>query len=401
MNILMLTPYLPYPPNSGGQIRTFNLLKNLSQEHSITLVCLYKNEAEKAHAAALEPFCAAVHLCKRPEKPWQISNVLKAVFGPLPFLIVRNYSSEAAATVERLLHTQHFDVIHAETFYVMPHIPTTSIPILLVEQTLEYRVYKHYISKLPWFLHHPLRIDTFKLKFWESYYWKRAQLVAAVSEADAVAIRTLSKGVRPVVIPNGATDEMFATQKEASQITVHKENTILFVGNFAWLQNTEAAGFLLDEVTPLLHELKKKVHIIIAGQGIPLSFKKQKPNYVTFVDLTDASNEFVQKLYQSAAVFAAPIFGPGGTRLKILTAMASRVPVVTTKTGAEGLFLEDEKSVLLAEDARSFAEKLARLLDDESLQNAIADSAYQSALNHFSWKSITKSLVEAYKTIIA
>ena len=81
----MLTPYLPYPPNSGGQIRTYNLLRNLSAEHTITLVSLYKNDAEKAHAQTLNEFCKNVYLCKRAEKPWTFSNIFKAVFGPFPF----------------------------------------------------------------------------------------------------------------------------------------------------------------------------------------------------------------------------------------------------------------------------------------------------------------------------
>lgn len=397
MKILMLTPYLPYPPNSGGQIRTYNLLRNLSAEHTITLVSLYKNDAEKAHAQTLNEFCKNVYLCKRAEKPWTFSNIFKAVFGPLPFLIVRNYSKEAAETVSKLLKTESFDVIHAETFYVMPHIPKTSTPILLVEQTLEYRVYKHFIGKLPWYLHHPLRLDTFKLKFWERYYWERAQLVAAVSQADAEAIHSLAPNISPAIIPNGASDEMFVHKK----FDVVKDNTetLLFVGNFSWLQNTEAAKFLMDKVTPIVFSKDKKVRLIVAGQNIPSEFKKYENERVQFVDLNNAQNSFVHDLYSSATIFVAPIFGPGGTRLKILTSMASQTPVVTTATGAEGLYLEDNESVLLAEDEMAFAEKVLQLLADSNLRVKIADNAYKTAQNHFSWSSITSRLVEVYKKL--
>ncbi|MFO0704292.1 MAG: glycosyltransferase family 4 protein [Patescibacteria group bacterium] len=398
MKILMLTPYLPYPPNSGGQIRTYNLLRNLSREHSITLVSLYKNDAEKAHAETLRSFCKEVYLCKRPEKPWTFSNIFKAVFGVLPFLIVRNYSSEAASTVSKLLTNEKFDVIHAETFYVMPHIPKTNTPILLVEQTLEYRVYKHYISKLPWYLHHPLRLDTFKLKFWEEYYWNRAQMVAAVSQADADAIHMLSSKINPVVIPNGASDEMF-THEEKSQVS--DSQSILFIGNFSWLQNTEAAQFLLEKITPYIFKKHKSLKLIIAGQNIPEDFKKYESNdQIKFVDLNNAQNSFVHKLYNDATVFVAPIYGPGGTRLKILSAMAAKTPVITTSTGAEGLYLTDKKSVLLAESEKEFTEKILTLIEDVGLRKEIAESAYQTAVEKFSWNSITLSLVEAYKNLI-
>lgn len=399
MKILMLTPYLPYPPNSGGQIRTYNLLRNLSSEHTITLVSLYKNIAEKSHAQTLRSLCDRVYLCKRAEKPWTASNIIKAVFGPLPFLIVRNFSKEASDTVASLLSNERFDVIHAETFYVMPHIPKTDTPILLVEQTLEYRVYKHFISKLPWFLHHPLRLDTFKLKYWEKYYWQRAQLVAAVSQADAQAIHTLAENISPAVIPNGASDEMFVQEPKVQ--TDCDIETLLFVGNFSWLQNTEAAKFLLDEVAPSVFGSRKSIRIVIAGQNIPEEFRKYESHNIRLVDLTNAENSVVHDIYKSATIFVAPIFGPGGTRLKILTAMASKTPVITTPTGAEGLYLEDGVSVLIAEDPATFSKKILTLLNDKNLQQIISENAYNNAIKNFSWSSITTSLVSAYSKLIA
>src|SRR3989338_8581966 len=142
MKILMLTPYLPYPPSSGGQIRTYNLLKYLSKNNKITLISLYKNEQEKKYIAHLEKFCSNIYVCKRAERPWQLKNMIKAIIFPYPFLIVRNFSEEARDKVRKLLDEEHFDVIHAETFYIMPHLPETNVPVLLVEQTIEYQVYQ-------------------------------------------------------------------------------------------------------------------------------------------------------------------------------------------------------------------------------------------------------------------
>lgn len=393
----MLTPYLPYPPASGGQIRTYNLLKHLSKSHEITLVCLYKREEERQYAQELKSYCKDIYLCKRPEKPWQLSTILKAVFGVLPFLIVRNYSSEAANTVRKLLAERTFDVIHAETFYVMPHIPETKIPTILVDQTLEYRVYKHFINQLPWFLHHPLRLDTFKLKYWEEYYWNHAQLVAAVSETDAKAIHMLAPNIEPVVIPNGASDGMFvekSTPKEDNGVT-----NLLFVGNFSWLQNTEAAQYLIEKVLPLLQNKLQNYRLTIAGQKIPERFRVLANPYIDFIDLEGSDNATVRDIYTNASLFIAPIFGPGGTRLKILTAMATHLPVITTSTGAEGLHLVHNESVMLAENPEEFAQNIAILARDNILSKKIADNAYAIARKSFSWESITKTLVESYQSI--
>ena len=397
MKILMLTPYLPYPPASGGQIRTYNLLKHLSTSHEITLVCLYKREEERQYAKQLESYCKKIYLCKRPERPWQLRTVLKSIFSMLPFLIVRNYSSEAANTVRKLLTEQVFDVIHAETFYVMPHIPKTSIPTILVDQTLEYRVYKHFISQLPWYLYHPLRLDTFKLKYWEEYYWNHAQLVAAVSETDAKAIHMLAPNINPVVIPNGASDDMFVPDPTPK---VHGSVTdILFVGNFSWLQNTEAADYLITQILPILDKKGTQYRLTIAGQKVPMRFQSLGNSNVRCIDLEGSNNEAVRDIYTKAHLFVAPIFGPGGTRLKILTAMATRLPVITTTTGAEGLNLVHGESVMLAENPEDFAEGIHTLSTQNELRKTIADNAYTIARKSFSWESITKTLVESYQSI--
>ncbi len=137
----MLTPYLPYPLLTGGQTRSYNLIKRLSAlGHEVTLFSLIKNSDERKYVGQLEKFCKEVQVFSRSEKPWTLKNILKTGFSFYPFLVIRNWAKEEKAAIEQKLRQEKFDLIHAETFYVMPHIPKTSIPILLVEQTIEYLV---------------------------------------------------------------------------------------------------------------------------------------------------------------------------------------------------------------------------------------------------------------------
>ena len=145
---------------------------------------------------------------------------------------------EAALLVQQLLKEEEFDVVHAETSYIMPHIPETTIPTLLIEHTIEYKVYQHFIENLPIIIRPLLYIDIIKLKYWEKLYWKKASLVAAVSEADQKLIQTLAPEITPRLIPNGAGDDMFVTKLENKSLENPK---LLFMGNYFWLQNKEAA----------------------------------------------------------------------------------------------------------------------------------------------------------------
>lgn len=392
----MLTPYVPYPPASGGQIRTLNLLKYLSKNNEITLVSLYKNERDKQYIPALQSYCKHIYLCKRPEKPWQFRTIWKAITSSDPFLIVRNYSEEAKKTVDRLLKQEDFDVIHAETFYIMPHIETSSIPIFLVEQTIEYKVYQHFVNSLPFFIRPLFMLDIKKLKKAEQYYWKKALLVGGVSEADKKEVQSLEPSINPVIIPNCAGDEMFVEELTKKDLL---NPTILFIGNFDWLQNTEAVTILVEKIAPLIHKAVPRAKIIIAGQNANKKLTIQSGDNIEVISLTQDDSATVLRLYKSSTIFIAPIFGPGGTRLKILAAMASGLPVISSQTGVEGLDLENNTHVLIANTPEEFVKETIRILNDSKLYESIRKAAYELAVEKYSWKHIAEKLEIVYKKI--
>ena len=397
MKILMITPYVPFPPSSGGQIRTLNLLKYLSQKNEITLVCLYKFETEKKYFNQLKPYCKKIFFCRRPENPWTFKTIFGSVFSLNPFLVVRNFSLEAKEVLEELFHRENFDVIHVETFYVMPFLPKTKIPILLVEQTIEYKVYQHFVKSLPQYFQPLFFIDILKLKFWERYYWRKASQVATVSDSDKKLINRLEPQIKPVIIPNCAGDEMVA--KKLPEKNLNFPN-LLFQGNFLWLQNTEAANILIKKTLPLLKLSLKKFKLIIAGQSASKKLKNFKDDRLEIIDIPQSRSDLVLDLYQKATLFLAPIFGPGGTRLKILAAMANGLPVISTKTGISGLDVQDEETVLIAETPQQFVEKTMRILSNKKLYQKIQTNAYLLIKEKYNWKKISSNLEIVYKKLI-
>jgi len=393
MRILMVTPYVPYPPASGGQIRTLNLLKYLSRNNEIYLISLYKNEEEKKYIGFLTKYCKEIHLCKRPEKPLQVNILFKAVFSSKPFLIVRNFSKEAKDTIEKLLNNNKFDVIHSETFYVMPHIPETTTPILLVEQTIEYKVYQHFVDSVFPLIKPFFYLDVLKLSYWERHYWRKATTVATVSDFDSEIIKNEEK-IKSVVIPNGAGDEMFERKPELRQI----DNPILlFIGNFFWLQNQEAAEYLLKKILPKLKKKLEKFKIIIAGQKA--SRIKSKDSYVKIINIKPDDEEKVKELYSKSTLFIAPIFGPGGTRLKILASMAAQLPVIASDIGIEGLDVKNRENVLIANNADEFVENILEILSSKPLYEKLKNNSYKLVKNNYNWENISKALEVVYKKI--
>ena len=388
----MLTPYLPYPLLSGGQIRSYNLLKNLAKKHQITLVALIKHNSEKRYIKNIEPFCHKVIVARRPEKPWTITNILKTAFGKYPFLVVRNYSPEAKMAVIDELAKDKFDLIHAETFYVMPHIPNTHIPILLVEQTIEYLVYQHFADTLKLPLLRPiLRIDVSKIRYWEEYYWEKATRVVAMSQADREVMQSKTADLHVSIVPNGVDSDFFIFKKKQ----LRHDSKILFVGNFKWLQNREAVAELVHKIWPLVSNKLRFTKLWIVGkfptQEI-LLFKGKR------IEVSE-DVEDIRRAYEESAILLAPIYGPGGTRYKILEAMASGVPVVTTPQGIEGLGLEDGKEALVRNDASGLADATIEVLTSANLYQKLATQANSLVREIYNWTSIANSLDSIYEEV--
>ena len=393
----MVTPYVPYPPSSGGQIRTYNLLKYLSQNNEITLVALYKNDEEKKYESYLKKYCKNIYLCKRPSSPWQFKNIFKTIFSSSPFLVVRNYSDEAKTIINKLLRSEKFDVIHAETFYVMPHIPETKVPTVLVEQTIEYKVYKHFVNSLPFYLRMLVYfdIDIMKLKYWERFYWKKANAVVVVSSSDEKLIKNEEPLLKTSIIPNCVGDEMIIEKLEEKDL---RSPTIFFQGNFFWLQNVEAAKFIIDQIYPQLVKELPNVKIIIAGQNAK-KLGDLIDKSIKIINIEPDNINKVKELFRENTLFIAPIFGPGGTRLKILAAMGSGMPVISSVTGIVGLEVTDNKDVVIANDPIVFISKIKRLLTNKNFYEKIRKNAYNLVKEKYQWNQTAKELESVYKNL--
>lgn len=394
MKILMLTPYLPFPDSSGGQIRSYNLIKDLSRKHDITLFSLIKDDSEKRFVPELEKYCKKVSVFKRSKSPWTLRNIFLTGFGPYPFLVIRNLSPKERFAVKEELQKNKYDLIHAETFYVMPHIPQTKIPILLVEQTIEYLVYKHYVVGLnnP-FLRWLLSIDVAKLRFWETSFWKKADGVVAVSDADKKEMLHLAPNLEVGLVPNGVNLNFFRVKTSWGT----KDQRILFVANFKWLQNVEAAELLLKEVFPKIREKNKTAKIWIVGQHIPDEIIKQKSESVLIDNLKEDDQESIRSAYYSSSVFVSPLRGPGGTRLKHFAAMAAKLPLITTSVGAEGLGARDGVNIIIRNGPEGLAEAALDILGSPKKAKEIAENARLLVEERYSWYKMSEHLDQIYE----
>lgn len=388
----MLTPYLPYPLLSGGQIRTYNLLKKLAQKHEITLFALIKEEVEREHIPELEKYCAKVKVFKRSQKPFTLKNIFKTLISSYPFLVIRNHVPETIGAVEKELANHDYDLIHAETFYMMPHLPATKVPVILVEQTIEYLGYESYAQKAPFFLKPLLQLDINKIKRWERHFWKSANKLIVMSEDDKKFIaQEVGKQDKIEVVANGVDSAWFNKKRRK----LPKDPTVLSVGTFNWLPNVEAVQFLVNKVWPLLKKQIKEAHLWIVGNAPTeevLNFQKQDSSITVTGNIPD-----IRDAFKGAHVVAAPVFSGKGTRYKILEAMAAGTPVVATSIAVEGLGVEDGKHVLLADSAAQMTDKITKLLNNPKQRDQLSKRAKLFVTDQYDWKYISTKLDQVYQ----
>ena len=393
----MFTPYLPYPDSSGGQIRTQNLLKHLRKKHDITLFSLIKYKKEEEYIPILEKyFCKKVRVFYRSEKPWMIQNILRTGFSLSPFLVVRNFSSEAKKAVEEELKTGDYDLIHAETFYAMPHIPKTNLPVVLVDQTIEYQVYDHYVRHTaPFFIRPLLAIDVAKLKYWERYYWREASKVIAVSEKDRQEMLAVEPRLDVDIVPNGVNLDLFKKKTSWSS----KSPIVMFMGNFNWLQNTEAAMLLIDEIFPIIKKEIEDAKLHIVGQHQPESLLRKASQDILLSNLAEDDIDGIVKANYEASVSASPLRGPGGTRLKVLAAMASKLPIVSSNVGVTGLGVKSGREVIIENDSREMAQAIISILKNPKNAQKLAENAYNFVVSEYDYAVITEKLSQIYLSL--
>ncbi len=387
MKILLISSFFPYPLYSGGQVRLYNLLRSLGKKHEITLISEIRSDFSHADLKRIEPYCKRIYTVTRP-KQWSLSNILKCGFSLLPFLLVGHKNTAMTKIIADKLQTGKFDLIHVETFYVMHNLPKNTLPVILAEHNIEYEVYKKWVDHFKYFFLKPLLyFDVLKLAFWEKYFWKKATKVVVVSQEDQGVVQKIAK--KTDVVGNGVDTDYF------KEIIKHEPKipTIVFAGSFKWMQNVDAAKYLITSLWPKIKESVADVSLWIVGNNAT-EYIKSDDNRIVITD----SVEDIREVYSKSTLLLAPIRIGGGTKFKILESMASGLPIVTTPSGVEGLG-NNTNGIIVAQKEEDLITATVKLLKDEKRRLAISKNELIFVRKYFDWAEISQKLDIVYSEI--
>jgi len=386
MKILMVSSYLPYPLHDGGRIRLYNLLKFLKDKHEITLVCEKRENQTQADIDEVVKVCKKVIVYNRP-KAFSSQNIVKAALSSNSFLKTVHTHKEIKRLIEKELATESFDLVHVETFYVMQNLPKTTLPIILVEHNIEYKVYQRYANKAPILTKPFLRLDALKIKKEEMAAWKRVNALVAVSPKEQEEM-----GEDAYLVPNGVDTKRFSLKKAPKN---KKQKTVLFIGDFRWVANRDSVIYIIKNIWPSIVSKYPEIKLWVVGKNIPDSIRNLVNPTIVF---DENAPERAEEIFQASDVLLSPVRVGGGTNFKILESMSCGTPVVTNKLGNEGLRAKDKSEILICEKPDEFANAVASLLKDEYTYEKMSRNGRDFVVKNFDWENVSLKLDEIYRS---
>jgi glycosyltransferase involved in cell wall biosynthesis len=395
-NILMLTPYLPRRAQSGGQNSSYYSIKYLAAENDITLICFSRDQEGLEE---IKQFCKKVIVVKR-GKTWTAKKILYTGFSTYPFLVANYISSDLKQTIAVELNKNKYDLIHCECFYLMPNIPKTEIPIVLVDQTIEYAVYQHYVETVQrWkkLIKPFLWLDVIKLKYWETYYWKNTHTVVAFAQEDQKLISKIT-GRKDIELFQNGVDNKFL--ESAPKTKKSSFPSLLFgVSNMKWMQNRESVEMIIKDSWPEIKKTIPKCKLYIIGRSAPEYYGHYRSKDIVVEEADfDGKSHDPMYYYQYCWALIAPMGSGGGTRNKFLEAMACRLPIITTPEGMGGIKIENFKQSIICK-YDDIAKNTIDLLKDDKRRVNMGEEANKLISSKYSYLGSVKGLNQIYQEI--
>lgn len=379
---------------SGGKTRQYHLLRSLAERgHRITLLVQSKTPLDEATRAALEPMLERlVVLPRRPLK--HAVTMLAALFAPWPLLTTVNGLAPALRDRFAALLDEPWDVIQIEHSYSFQpferELRKRGKRFVLTEHNLESSLGAATYDRFPGWSTPFVRFDQWRARRWEKQVFAQTSRVIAVTEEDAQEMRGLT--CRPVdIVVNGVDTREFASvQAEPSG------QRILFVGNYEYAPNRDAVQWALDEVFPLLWQRCPQARFAVAGFAMPAEWAQRWPDpRIDWVGFAPRLTE----LQARSALFLAPLRHGGGSKLKVLEALAAGLPLVATAQGVSGLPLQNSRDYCGGETSEALAAALAKLLNDPGYARQLAVNGRAYVCAHHDWQIAAAQLERVYQQL--
>ncbi len=402
MHVVVIDNEPCWPANFGRRIRTFNLLRRVAASHQITYLCFENPSEPDCYQAerVLAQYSIRTIFVKRPPAPRCgprfYFNLLKNLRSPLPYSVAIRTRPAMRQAIRQLAESESVDLWHCEWTPLAANLDVLDgQPWVLMAHNIESAIWQRYhqTERNPlkrWYIHHQWR----KYEAFEREVFAKTSLLIAVSDLDAQRARREFGATRVEVVDNGVDTAYFTpddTQRDPRQIC--------FVGALDWRPNLDAAQLLLTEILPQLRARIPDARCVIVGRNPP-AWLGQRVASTPGAELHGNVPD-VRPFYRRSAMLVVPLRIGGGSRLKILEALACACPVVSTRIGAEGLELEPGSDFIQVDYVEQLPAAICAAMQNPAELQRVGQAGYRKVLAGYDWDSLAQRLAHAWQSVVS
>ncbi|GAB4188527.1 MAG: glycosyltransferase [Roseiflexaceae bacterium] len=405
MDILILSPYPPYPPHGGGTMRIYQIIRGLAARHRVTCLTFAPDAAAERALEPLRAICRVLTV-RGPEPRSPLRRAWTTLASPLPDMALRNASAAYRAALAELLAREHFDVVQAESIEMAGYLhasPTRPALLILDQFNAEFVLQRRAFladAQRParWHAAAYSLAQWRKLAGYERRVMRGCNAVLAVSDDDRATLGRLAPRTPIAVVPNGVDAAHFSRAALRGGLSFGGP-AVVFSGTLDFRPNVDAAVWFAGTVWPQIRAACPDARLVLVGKRPAPALRRlsHDPSVVVVGEVPDA-----RPYLAGASVYVVPMRIGGGVRLKLLEALALEAPVVSTRMGAEGISgLRDSEHCLLADQPDAFAQAVLRLIDNPALGAQLGAAGRGLVAAHYDWSVIIPKLDALYQELVA
>lgn len=388
-----------WPLNTGGRLRSFHILSELSRQCRVTLLTTHGADDDPEGLAAALPHCERLvsvpYTIPKQGTPRFAAAVLRSWLSDKPVDVWKCTVPAVRQEAAQLVAANDVDVVIADFLAAVPNVPQPArVPVILFTHNVEHMIWRRLadVESRVW-RRLPLEIEWRKMRRFEARACAGADLTLAVSEVDCSLLATTSPSARVRAIPTGVDTTYFAPNG-------HHEvpNRLVFTGSMDWYPNEDAMLHFMETVLPQIRQDVPGTTLTIVGRRP--SERLRQAATAAGVEVTGTVDD-VRPFIARGGVYIVPLRIGGGTRLKIFEALAMGKAVVSTAIGAEGLPLVNGEHYLEADEPAAFARSVVSLLKDAKRRRALGAGGRRLVEERYSWPQVARAFTSTCQEVFA
>lgn len=399
MRVLWLSHLVPYPPTGGLSQRSYYLMREAGRRYRVDVVALSRsghhrdnNELTIAEEA-IGRFARRIQTFRLDSDSGRLGRyplLLRSFFSMRPYDV--NWLEERSLRLYLRQIDSRYDLIHVDTIGLAEYLSELSdTPFVLNHHNIESQMMEDRASQTT----NPLKClymwwESIKLRRWEQRWAPAAAVNTVVSSLDGDRLQAHIPPSEIKVVENGVDVEYFRPRTEPEDHDGH----LVFVGGMSWYPNRDAVIWFIREIWPALLEDDPTRRTVLIGRDPPREV--QRATRDGRINAPGFVND-IRPTVDRAFAYICPIRRGGGTRLKILDALAMAKPLISTGFAVEGLGLEPGKHYLQADTPSEYVDQLRRLEQDPSLHRRLAMSGRRLVKRRYAWAVVGDNLESAYE----